>query len=83
MNVYSTEFFCRCPNNDVRIKFTLRIETRNTLAVESILDGIEIDTEEPRFHEELADILLARFEGLQVLTAEHHGVTIQTTRATS
>lgn len=83
MNVYSTRFYCRCPNNDVRIEYALRIETRSTLAVESIIDGIELDTEEPCFHEELADALLERFAGLQTLTAEHHGVKIETTRASS
>lgn len=83
MNAYSTKFFCRCPNNDIRIEFALRIETRSQLRVEEIIDGIEIDTDEPRFHEEIADLLLERFGGTQTLTADHHGVTIQTTRAKS
>jgi hypothetical protein len=67
-------------NNDVRIDYALRIETMQTLAVESIVDGIEIDTAEPRYHEELADLMLSRFGGMQTLIADHHGVTIETKR---
>ena len=81
MNAYSTKFFCRCPNNDARIEYALRIETSEAIAVEQIIDGIELDADEPCFHEELADLLLARFGGTQTLTADHHGVTIETTRA--
>lgn len=81
MNSYSTKFFCRCPNNDVRIEYALRIETRSTLSVEAIIDGIEIDTGDQRYHEELADLLVERFGGIQTLVAEHHGVRIETTRA--
>jgi len=80
MNTYSTRFFCRCPNNDVRIEYALRIQTFATLSVERLLDGIEIDSDEARYHEELADILVRRFGGVQTLIADHHGVTIETIR---
>lgn len=81
MNVYTTKFFCRCPNNDVRIEYALRIETIEILRVEDIINGIEIEAEEAKFHEELADQLAERFGGVQRLTADHHGVGIETHRA--
>lgn len=80
MNAYTTRFFCECPNNGVRVDYQLRIETRETLMVESILVGIQIDTDEARYHEELADLLLKRFGGTQTLMAEHHSVHIETLR---
>ena len=83
VNTYETRFYCKCPNNDVRIEYALCIETRATLSVEAILDGIEIDTDEPCYHEELADLLLARFGGHQVLEAAHHGVNIKTWRGST
>jgi len=83
VNSYETRFYCRCPNNDVRIDYRLTIQTRTVLSVESIIDGIEIDAEEPIYHEELADLLLARFGGHQTLRADHHGVTIETWRGSS
>lgn len=78
MNAYSTEFFAECPNNGVRIKYRLRIETHDTLSVEEILAAVA-DIEEG-FHEEVADTMFLRFGGVQTLIAEHHGVTIETTR---
>lgn len=79
LNVYSTEFFSRCPVNAVRIKYSLRIETAQTIAVEAILDRIAMFRE--GFHEAFADALFKDFGGIQTLTADHHGVTIVTTRA--
>ena len=78
MNAYSTEFFATCPNNGIRIKYHLRIQTYETLAVEAILAALEATSE--GFHEEVADELFARFGGVQTLVADHHGVTIETTR---
>lgn len=79
MNAYTTEFFATCPNGGARIKYRLRIETREMLMAEDIVNACE-ETDEG-FHEEIADAMLKRFGGVQKLVAEHHGVTIETTRA--
>lgn len=79
MNAYTTEFFTNCPNNGLRIKYRLRIETREVIPVEQITAKVEGISE--GFHEEVADELLVAFGGVQTLVADHHGVTIETTRA--
>lgn len=79
MNAYTTEFFTNCPNNGLRIKYRLRIETREIIPVEQITAKVEGISE--GFHEEVADELLLAFGGVQTLVADHHGVTIETTRA--
>ena len=79
MNVYTTEFFANCPNNGLRIKYRLRIETHEAIPVEQITAKVESISE--AFHEEVADELLSAFGGAQTLVADHHGVTIETTRA--
>lgn len=80
LNSYTTEFFCNCPNNGIRIKYRLRIEkTQEMLSVEELIAAVE--SLDDQFHEELADELLRRFGGKQTLIAEHHGVTIETTRS--
>lgn len=78
-NAYTTEFFAACPNNGIRIKYRLRIETREVIPVEQIIAKVDTITE--GFHEEVADELLAAFGGVQTLVADHHGVTIETIRA--
>ena len=78
MNIYTTEFFATCPNNGVRIKYTLRIETTAVIVVEHILAATESFTDD--FHEHIADALHGRFGGKQTLVADHHSVTIETVR---
>lgn len=78
MNIYTTEFFATCPNNGVRIKYTLRIETSSVILVEHILAATESFTND--FHEHIADALYGRFGGKQTLVADHHSVTIETVR---
>jgi hypothetical protein len=78
LNIYTTEFFARCPNNGIRVKYALRIEATGTIPVEEIIDCVEKIHE--GFHEAIADELFATFRGKQTLTADHHGVTIETTR---
>jgi hypothetical protein len=78
MNAYITEFFANCPNNGVRIKYALRIETNDILPVEQII--VVVESIDDRFHEEIADGLHQAFGGIQTLVADHHGVTIETTR---
>lgn len=79
MNAYTTEFFSNRPNNGLRIRYRLRIETREVIPVEQITAAVESVSE--GFHEGIADDMLRRFGGVQTLTADHHGVTIETTRA--
>lgn len=78
VNTYTTEFFANCPTNGARIRYRLRIETAEPIRVEEILAAVEAAPDV--FHEELADDFLARFGGTQTLTANHHGVDIETTR---
>lgn len=78
MNAYTTEFFSNCPNNGLRIKYRLRIETSEVIPVEQIIAKVEGVSDS--YHEELADELLLSFGGTQTLVADHHGVTIETTR---
>lgn len=78
MNAYSVEFFATCPNGKARIKYRLRIETRDMLMAEDILAACELTAD--GFHEEIADAMLQRFGGVQTMVADHHGVTIETTR---
>lgn len=78
MNAYTTEFFANCPNGGARIKYRLRIETRDMLMTEDITAAVEATDE--GFHEEIADQMFQRFGGVQTLVADHHGVTIETTR---
>lgn len=78
MNAYTTEFFCTCPNNGVRIHYRLRIETGMVLSVEELIAVVE--TFDSGYHEDLANELSERFGGRQTLIADHHGVIIETTR---
>ena len=78
LNFYKVKFFCECPNNRVRIEYTLQIETDETLSVELIIE--QVTDLDPHFHEELADVFLSKFGGTQMLTAMHHGVEIKTIR---
>ena len=79
MNAYQAQFFANCPNNGMRILYTLRIETTEMIPVEQIIARVEGAGE--TYHEELADELLLSLGGKQTLTADHHGVTITTTRS--
>lgn len=78
MNTYTTEFFCACPNNGIRVKYKLKIETTDTVAVEQLV--AQIESLDQLFHEEIADALIASFGGKQTLVADHHSVTIETMR---
>lgn len=78
MNTYTTEFFCACPNNGIRIKYKLRIETRSVVPVEQLIAKIESFSE--GFHEDIADELFSELGGKQTLVADHHSVTIETVR---
>ena len=78
MNTYSTRFFSICPVNNCRIEYSLKITTGDVIKVEDILDTVALL--DRGFHEDFADQLLREFGGSQTLTAEHHGVRIETIR---
>lgn len=78
LNIYTTEFFAVCPVNEVRVKYTLKIETTEVIKVEQIID--EVTLQHRGFHEEIADQLHRVFGGRQTLKAHHHGVEIETLR---
>jgi len=78
VNIYRVEFFAKCPVNGIRIKYLLRIETTRVIRVESLLAAAEDIG--GGYHEAIADDLASLFPGRQTLTAEHHGVHIETTR---
>lgn len=78
MNKYTVKFFAACPNNGIRISYELTITTGNVLEVERIVD--EVESIKTGLHEEIADRLLHRLGGSQVLKADHHGVHIETIR---
>lgn len=77
MNIYRTEFFAKCPANDIRITYALEIQTHRVIPVESILS--EVEGIAKGFHEDIADRLM-KLGGRQTLAADHHGVTITTLR---
>tara|TARA_R110000822_G_scaffold77369_8_gene185651 strand:+ start:676 stop:915 length:240 start_codon:yes stop_codon:yes gene_type:complete len=78
MNTYKTEFFCLCPLNETRIKYFLEITTEEIIPVEDIID--QFKNYASGFHELIAEDLHKKFGGKQTLVADHHGVTIETTR---
>lgn len=79
MNEYEVEFFARCPENGVRIKYSLQVRTDIVVPVENILAAVQSLTD--GYHEAFAERLREGFGGLQKLTAEHHGVHITTHRS--
>lgn len=79
MNRYKTKFFCKCPINGVRVKYTLTIESNEIIQVEDLLGYVEKFYADG-FHELIADDLHSKFGGKQTLCAYHHGVEIETMR---
>lgn len=82
LNTYTVEFFAKCPTNNVRIHYTLEIQTTELLMVEDILEFVEDNTANHVYHEALADVFAGVFPGVQIMRANHHGVTIETVRGT-
>jgi len=81
VNTYTTEFFQQCPNNGVRVKYHLQIESAKVIPVEEIVSAVEtVEVGDAKFHEEYADALASWLPGTQTLTAHHHGVDIKTVR---
>jgi hypothetical protein len=79
MNKYKVDFFSLCPENKIRIHYLLVIEIESVVSVEELLSCVS--SYHLCYHEEIADDLHSRFGGKQTIVAEHHGVTIETTRS--
>ena len=78
MNKYITKFISLCPVNNKPISYSLEIKHSDKIFVEEILEEVKKFT--ALFHEEIADELFLKFGGEQTLTANHHGVFIETER---
>ncbi len=78
MNIYRTDFFADCPVNGIRIRYSLEIRVHSVIKVEAILEFVS--RLKSGYHEEFADALAKRFGGIQLLRADHHGVSIETIR---
>lgn len=79
MNRYETSWYCKCPVNGIRILYQAKIETKEVIAVEELLEYIDKFYKDG-FHELIADDLKEKFGGKQTITANHHSVTITTER---
>lgn len=79
MNTYETQWHCKCPINKVRVLYRAKIETKEIISVEELLAYIEKYYQDG-FHELIATALQEKFGGKQTITADHHSVTITTTR---
>lgn len=78
-NTYTVRFFADCPNNGARIEYSLCIVTQEVLRVEEIIEATKAHDE--GYHEDIADDMFDRFGGEQTLSADHHGVHIETYRS--
>lgn len=79
MNIYRHSFYCICPNNEQLIRYKWELQTHEKHMVEDLIETCAKFQE--AFHEEIADTLLARYRGVQILKAHHHGVEIETHRS--
>lgn len=78
MNKYKVTFIALCPVNNKKITYNLEIKSNAMIRVEDLLAFVwQVDK---GFHEEIADSLIERFGGQQILRAYHHGVFIETER---
>lgn len=78
MNKYTTKFIALCPINNKQIVYQLEIKHSEQIMVEKIIE--EVSKYTSAFHEQIADELFVLFGGEQTLTANHHGIVIQTER---
>ena len=79
MNRYDHTFSAICPSDGATIIYHLRLKTEATVLAEDIIATCQFTA--PKYHEALADELLAKLGGRQRITAMHQGVFITTTRA--
>lgn len=78
LNVYRYTFMATCPVDGASIEYRLQIEADSPIKAEQIV--AECTFNQPEFHESIADWLLEKLGGRQVLTATHTGVEIETRR---
>jgi hypothetical protein len=78
MNKYITKFTSLCPVNQKQITYQLEIRHTEKILVEEILETVNKFL--VGYHENIADELYKKFRGEQTLTANHHGVVIETER---
>lgn len=76
MNTYRHTFSARCPRNGESIIFNLSIQTGKMIYVEHIKTACGMLRE--GYHEHIAASLHEQFGGQLTLTANHHGVDIET-----
>lgn len=81
MNIYRHRFSVDCPNNGQHIDYALEVRAFHLVMAEDIVTACAgaAGIERP-YHENIADMLHARFGGWQRLVAFHHGVEIETLR---
>lgn len=77
MNRYQYTFVADCPNNSEPIVYQLEITSRKQIFVEHIKTACALHRR--GFHELIAADLHSTFGGRLRLTANHHGVDIETT----
>lgn len=80
MNIYTSKFVARCPENGDAIDYSMTIATQSIVMVEKIELAINELTAQPAHHEFLADRFWRLFGGRQVMVATHGRVSIQTIR---
>lgn len=78
LNSYTTKFFATCPNNGVRIEYTFNLRTQKVVQAEAFI--AHVSEIQHGYHEQIADDLHAKYGDEQTLTADHHGVFIETYR---
>jgi len=79
MNKYTYQFISACPANGEHIVYLLDIVSEHMIHVEKIKTACALHR--IGYHESIADSLADTFKDcLQVLSANHHGVQIETIR---
>lgn len=76
MNAYRYTFAAACPANGETIIYRLKIEKTERILVEHIKTACALW--KAGYHEDIAADLHQRFGGRLTLTANHHGVDIET-----
>lgn len=76
MNTYRYTFASSCPSNGEAIIYTLEMESPERIMVEHIKTACALHPK--AYHEDIAADLHKQFGAALKLTANHHGVTIET-----
>lgn len=76
LNTYRYQFVAICPVNGEAILYSLAIQKAERILVEHIKTACALHRS--GYHEDIAADLHSRFAGELLLTANHHGVEIET-----